>query len=73
MFVIVPTVLDVTTTLTMALALAGSVPRLQVTSPLLFEQEPWLDAETNATPGGSALLTITPVASVGPTLLTVIV
>ena len=59
---------------TVALPLAGIVPRFAVTVPLAVAQVPWLAAqERNEVPEGSGSVTTTVRASSGPTLQTPIV
>ena len=70
-FVIVPTVVGVTTMLTAAFTPVAIVPRLQVivAAPV---QLPWLDVtETKVTPAGNLSVSVTPVAGEGPLLLAV--
>ena len=62
----------VTTIETVAFAVVVIVPRLQVITGLPL-QFPWLgDDETRLTVAGSVSLTVTPVALLGPLLVTVI-
>ena len=64
----------VTTIVTVALPPFGIVPRVAVTVPAAFAQEPWLgEQETNATPAGSGSVTVTAAALAGPALATRIV
>jgi hypothetical protein len=71
--VIVPAVAGITLTITVVLAPFDRLPRLHVTVAFTLEQ-PWLGVtETKVTPGGNVSVTVTPVASAGPLLLTLIV
>jgi hypothetical protein len=69
----VPATVGVTTIVTVALAPLARVPRVQVMV-LVPLQLPWLaDEETNVTPEGRVSVTATPVAVLGPLLVTVMV
>src|SRR6185369_3388482 len=64
----------VTLMVTMLLALGASVPRVQVTTPLLCAQVGVLGTdETKVTPAGKVSVTVTPVAVDGPLLVAVMV
>lgn len=72
-----PGLVGVTVIVTVAVASAGRVPRVQVTVPSLFlfgsltvrVQAPWLaDTEPNTALAGSGSVTFTPVASCPPGL-----
>ena len=68
---IVPAAVGVTVMVTVALSPLARLPRLQVTGAVPL-QVPWLGvAEPNVTPLGSVSVTVTMVASDGPSLVTV--
>ena len=70
--VISPSIVVVTTIVTVAVAPNGTTPSGQVTTPAACEQLPWLGvADTNVTDPGSVSVTTTPVASEGPRFVTV--
>jgi len=64
----------VTTMVTVALDPLAIDPRLQVTVPALWVQVPWVGvADTKITPAGNVSVRVTPVAALGPALLTLTV
>lgn len=64
----------VTAMVTEALPPSGIVPRVAVTVPPAFAQDPWLAVqERNETPEGNGSVTVTAWASAGPELDTAIV
>jgi hypothetical protein len=70
--VIVPATVGVTTSVTVIVPPLAIPPRLQVTVPLTWLQVPWLGvADTKVTPAGRVSVRVTPVALLGPALLTV--
>src|SRR5580704_9289599 len=70
--VMIPGVGGVTTSVSTALVAMARLPRLQKTVPPMLVQLPWVvAAETNATPGGNASVTVTLVATDGPRFVTV--
>jgi hypothetical protein len=69
-----PDVGAVTTIVTVALPALAIVPRLHVTVPALWLQVPWVAvADINTTPAGNVSVKLTPVAVLGPALLTLTV
>jgi hypothetical protein len=69
-----PEVGAVTVMVTVADPALAIVPRLHVTVPLACVHVPWVGvADTNVTPAGSVSVRVTPVAVLGPALLTVTV
>jgi hypothetical protein len=70
-----PAIVVVTTTVIVAFAPFAKLPRLHVkTPPEGTPQVPWLGlAESNVTLAGNVSVTVTPVAELGPLLVTVIV
>jgi hypothetical protein len=70
----VPNVLGVTTILIVAVAALANVPRLQVIAVVPL-QLPWVVSMggVSVTPEGNVSVTVTPVAVLGPLLVTVIV
>ena len=64
----------VTTMVTVADPALAIVPRLHVTVPALWLQVPWVAvADTNTTPAGNVSVRVTPLAPLGPALLTLTV
>jgi hypothetical protein len=70
-FVSVPLAGAVTVTVTLLTWPLASVPRLQLTTPLVFTPPPV--ALTNVTPNGNVSVTVTPLALEGPKFVTEIV
>jgi len=72
--IVPPDVGAVTTIVTVALPALAIVPRLHVTVPALWVQVPWVGvADTKPTPAGKVSVKLTPVATLGPALLTLTV
>jgi hypothetical protein len=69
--IVPPEVGAVTTIVTVADPALAIVPRLHVTVPALWLQVPWVGvADTNTTPAGKVSVRVTPLAPLGPALLT---
>jgi len=72
--IVPPEVGAVTTIVTVALDPLAIDPRLQVTVPALWVQVPWVAvADTKPTPAGKVSVRVTPLAPLGPALLTLTV
>jgi hypothetical protein len=72
--IVPPDVGAVTTIVTVADPTLAIDPKLHVTVPALWLQVPWVAvADTNTTPAGNVSVRVTPVAALGPALLTLIV
>jgi hypothetical protein len=72
--IVPPSVGALTTIVTVADPALAIVPRLQVTVPALWLQVPWVGvADTKPTLAGNVSVTLTPVAVLGPALLTLTV
>ena len=72
MVIVDPAIPGAATIVIVALVAPDTGPRTHLTTPLVWEQVPCEEtAETKLRPAGKTLVTVTPLATAGPLLLTV--